>query len=119
MYVRTCLQQLGSESLEEIRRVLSTAGGADDIGSLLSVITERLDVLMAPRTGHGAGIELPHVYSWRGALRTITQAIVEPDDLKWMDDDESASDALFANRAIIDIETRFERCVPQLSSEEH
>ncbi|KAI0700624.1 hypothetical protein BC835DRAFT_1404834 [Cytidiella melzeri] len=51
----------------------------------------------------------PGVQSWRGSVRAVTQAIVEPDDLAWMDDDETLNDTHYLARAVTDIATRFER----------
>ncbi|KAI0080860.1 hypothetical protein K474DRAFT_1682349 [Panus rudis PR-1116 ss-1] len=46
---------------------------------------------------------------WRATVKKIVQSIVEPDDLNWMDDDESLTDAQYIHRALQDIESRFEQ----------
>ncbi|KAH8096675.1 hypothetical protein BXZ70DRAFT_1032531, partial [Cristinia sonorae] len=48
---------------------------------------------------------------WRTRIRTIVQAIVEPDEVAWMDDDETLSDMQYITRALTEVENRFDRPV--------
>lgn len=47
---------------------------------------------------------------WRRGLKDVVQSIIEPDDLNWMEDEEDLDDVQFVERALADIESRFERC---------
>lgn len=46
---------------------------------------------------------------WKRDVWKVVQAIIEPDDVDWMDDDEEMDDMKFIERALSDIENRFER----------
>ncbi|KAI0092138.1 hypothetical protein BDY19DRAFT_928481 [Irpex rosettiformis] len=107
-YVRTSLQHLETESLNDLQNMLSKARHRVDIADLSTAITTRLDALGSNHDGSSA-LTVTDVHPWRDRLRAITQAIIEPDDLGWMDDDESTSDTSYMSRAITDIDARFEK----------
>ena len=46
---------------------------------------------------------------WLARVRTSVEAIIAPDDLTWMDDDNSLSRNQYATRALADISRRFKR----------
>ncbi|KZT05577.1 uncharacterized protein LAESUDRAFT_655532 [Laetiporus sulphureus 93-53] len=55
------------------------------------------------------GNNLSNNTQWKATVRTGVQAIVEPDELAWMEDDDSPSDAQYIARALQDIEARYGR----------
>lgn len=97
------------DSLLEIQRVLKINGGTHDVAELLTELAASLGSIQT--SAHVDDVMDVDSYEkpWRRDVKTVTQAIVEPDDLPWMDDDESLSDTHYISRAITDIETRFER----------
>lgn len=46
---------------------------------------------------------------WRSRVKSIVQVLVEPDQLEWMEDDESLTDTQYISRALNEIEERFKR----------
>ena len=74
----------------------------------MTAVVARLQILKSVHGESDADVSA-NEDSWRRSLRTITQLIVEPDDLTWMDDDESTSDTQYISRALSDIENRLAR----------
>jgi serine/threonine-protein kinase ATR len=104
------LRHLDAQSLLEVRDILSNPEQNEQTSELLAVIAARLDVLnlsTTPSDGDKNNDSLS--LSWRKSLKEVTRAIVEPDDITWMDDDETLSDAHYITRAVTDIERRCER----------
>jgi serine/threonine-protein kinase ATR len=109
-YVRTSLQHLDAQSLLEVRDILSNPEQNGQTSELLAVIATRLDALnLSTIPSDGDKNNGSPSLIWRKSLKEVTRAIVEPDDITWMDDDETLSDAHYITRAVTDIERRCER----------
>lgn len=58
---------------------------------------------------------------WRQSIREVVQALTQPYEVSWMDDDDSLSDAQYISRALNEVDSRFERSdrfsSPMLSSQ--
>ena len=84
--------------------------GNNDFDELLQSVDRRLESLdsLYADVDMDAQPEPPQ-RTWRIRVRTIVQAIIEPDEISWMDDDESMSDTQYIARAFSEVENRFER----------
>ena len=51
----------------------------------------------------------PEDIGWRSHVKSIVQALVEPDQVEWMEDDESSTDTQYISRALNEIEERFKK----------
>ena len=52
-----------------------------------------------------------NVSQWKRDVCAVVQAIIEPDDLDWMGEEEDIDEVHFVERALSDVESRFERQV--------
>ncbi|TCD67266.1 serine/threonine-protein kinase M1 [Steccherinum ochraceum] len=113
-YLRSKIPQLDEAPLRDLRVMLqSDARGFDD---LLRAADERLDSLSSVSADAEMKVE-PAPHPWRNRVRIIVQAIVEPDEISWMDDDESLSDSQYISRACNEVENRFDRPIYNPSAE--
>lgn len=113
-YLCSIVPYASADLLHEIKSCLTPKEHVTQYIDILDAATRRLLALQdAPMD-----VEMSHYHSerqaWRRGIRTVVQAIIEPDDLAWMDDDESLSDAQYIARALSDIETRFDRFISLL-----
>ena len=97
---------MGVESLRSLREV-SLADENRESVDLRTAIDCHLQSLVSGSTSV-ASVARGSI-AWREDVRKITQAVVEPDRLAWMDDDETMSDITYVSRALADIDSRFER----------
>lgn len=94
-----------------MQAMLGKDGKAKFYAGLLGAVKDRLALLHATN-------EVVHEHprddndvksSWRSLLKVTVQAIVEPDELAWMDDDKPLTDAQYIARALDEVESRFSR----------
>jgi hypothetical protein len=52
---------------------------------------------------------IAHPHSWRLNVSTDIDAVLRPERMAWMDDDDDMDDASFAQRAVDELYSRFER----------
>ncbi|KAI0938155.1 hypothetical protein AcV7_003428 [Taiwanofungus camphoratus] len=110
-YLRLCVPYLGEDNLQMMQAMLGKDGKAKFYAGLLGAVKDRLALLHATN-------EVVHEHprddndvksSWRSLLKVTVQAIVEPDELAWMDDDKPLTDAQYIARALDEVESRFSR----------
>ena len=105
-YLSALIPHMDENGLQNLHRQLSGSNvELRDLVAQLEQRSESLDDMYADVDAQPAKPPLP----WRTEVKSIVQAIVEPDELSWMDDDESLSDVQYMERAFNDIEVRFQR----------
>lgn len=92
--------------------MLATVTDADNAELRVAVASRIESLAAAVSSADSMAVDpVTPIPSWRDRVRDVTQAIVEPDRLGWMDDDETLNDLAFSSRALSEIDSRFERCV--------
>ena len=95
---------LDEETLRNAEGLLGA--NAPSYNAFVTAVNSRLQSLAPPQ----ATSAIPPVgKSWRVQVRETVQVIVEPNELEWMDDDDSLGDLEYIQRALTDIDTRFEQ----------
>lgn len=97
---------MDESNLRNLRTAFS--GGLPELEDLLQQVEQKLESLDSMYAEIEVQLENPQV-SWRIQVKLVVQAIVEPDEILWMDDDESLSDMQYINRALSEVENRFDR----------
>jgi hypothetical protein len=105
-YLRTCLPFMDVDTL----RTVKEAGLITDEGHEWTALLGEIDRQMFLMNTDLTTADEPHDMNlWRQKVRTLTQEIISPDRVTWMDDGEGFADRQFAQRAVDDIKYRFER----------
>ncbi|THH23186.1 hypothetical protein EUX98_g7993 [Antrodiella citrinella] len=106
VYLRGLVPHMDESNLHDLKEALSN--GVAEADELLPLVDQRLEFLdsMYADGKDQAKVQRP---SWRSRVKTIVQAIVEPDEISWTDDNDSLSDSQYIARALTEVESRCDR----------
>lgn len=105
-YLKNLVPQMDDRILRGLHLTLS--GAIPDADDLLFLIEQKMGVSDPMDEDEDAPArELEP--SWRIRVKSIVQSMIEPDEVSWMDGDESISDTQYATRACSEVENRFDR----------
>ena len=110
-YLRNILSRLDDSLRMSVKETLERASASLERTSFLSKLVPG-DIAITTQTAKQQKSEqvrliiAPHV--WQQRLRVLVGEIIVPDLLAWMDDDEGLSVPQLAQRALFEIQNRFE-----------
>lgn len=106
-YIANAIPHADTESLQAIRQSLDIDDRRQHYTSLIRAIEIRLE---ATHNSDAMNVDetVVHVPSWRSTVRDIVQAIIQPEELPWMEDDLARDDTQFISRALQEVQRRFE-----------
>ncbi|KAJ3556801.1 hypothetical protein NM688_g1817 [Phlebia brevispora] len=110
-YLRAATAHLDLDLLIAIRDTLSHGDYPTYYDDLTQVIQRKIASLRSNMgtTGASQGSSATEGRRWREGVQSVVQAIIEPDEVAWMDDDDSLSDVQYISRALGEVEGRFAR----------
>jgi serine/threonine-protein kinase ATR len=106
---------LDEASRLEIKDFIQHQAQEINYGKLLQAVNKRANAIKVDGEFHKAPTADSSAHTWRREARNIVQVIVQPEDLDWMEDDEGISDLLFIERALNNIQSRFQRYPVELN----
>ena len=110
---------MDADLLVKVQETMERADDGPERNALLTYIHALCDeslISTKPKAINGHLILSPHV--WRQRVRDAVQAIISPDVLSWMDDDDASSESHICQRSLYEIKFRFYKSV-MLSSLQH
>jgi len=106
-YLHACLPHLDAITLQEAKDILSRPDETQ--GTILRAVERQL---VQARSLHSAKFDAPITdVDWRLRVKTSLGEILVPDDISWMEDDDTMTDQEYTKRILDDLCDRFERYV--------
>lgn len=103
---------MDADLLVKLRETMERADDGPERNALLMCIHAFYDESLTstkPKAINGHLVLPPHV--WRQRVRDAVQAIISPDILAWMDDDDTSSESQICQRSLCEIKFRFYKYV--------